>query len=213
MSVPEKGSGMRDAQESLSAPLYDAYIRDLTAAVNYATSASPSRPREPSWPGDRNLDCHTAFQPRWTSMVADWGSRHAESKYGQFYGFEYGTWTNAEQIIWRDSSFPLAWGIWADHLVPTRPMKTSIRHLIHEPAIDEGAGQQETPRRRRRWAGCPPDGWPGSEWTSPADSSGASRANIRNDVRRVSIADWGISFEPTYEAARPTWRVHIRPAA
>jgi hypothetical protein len=77
--------------------------------------------------------------------------------------------------------------------------------------------QQDDRKSRRKSAkedagqhawGCecdPRDGWPGEEWSSREDSSGASRANIRHDVRRVSNTDLGVSFElpPVTQNYRP----------
>jgi glyoxylase-like metal-dependent hydrolase (beta-lactamase superfamily II) len=79
---------------------YYEYIRDLTEAVDFAMERITFNTARAELAGRPHMNSHTAFHTTWTRMVADAAVDTMRAKYGPFYGFEYGTWSNAEQIVW-----------------------------------------------------------------------------------------------------------------
>lgn len=86
---------------------YYEYIRDLTDAVDYAMERITFDTARAELAGHPTLNSHTAFHTTWTRMVADAAVDTMRPKYGPFYGFEYGTWSNAEQIVWARFAYPV----------------------------------------------------------------------------------------------------------
>jgi glyoxylase-like metal-dependent hydrolase (beta-lactamase superfamily II) len=73
---------------------YGKFLNDLEAAVGKAVASTPFG----SGVDPRTLEAHTALLPAWLGIVAKKATDALRPKYGQLYGFEYATPSNAEMV-------------------------------------------------------------------------------------------------------------------
>ena len=84
--------GSKDERE-----FYYRYIADMTDAVRHAMEVTDFRE---AGKDIERVNCHTVWHVGWTDLVARRAIDALRPKYGQYYGFEYGAWSNAEQVVW-----------------------------------------------------------------------------------------------------------------
>lgn len=82
---------------------YYQYLADMTEAVRYAMERIEFRDGMKAVP---NLNNHTAYHVSWTDPCARSAVETLRPKYGQYYGYEFGAWSNAEQIVWALFAYP-----------------------------------------------------------------------------------------------------------
>jgi glyoxylase-like metal-dependent hydrolase (beta-lactamase superfamily II) len=73
---------------------YDKFLTDLEACVAKAMASTPFG----SGVDARTVNAHTAFLPAWLGIIAKKATDELRPRYGQLYGFEYGTPSNAEMV-------------------------------------------------------------------------------------------------------------------
>ncbi|WP_335939762.1 MBL fold metallo-hydrolase [Streptomyces sp. PTD5-9] len=82
---------------------YHQYIADMVEAVRRAMDHIGFRD---GVKGVEGINSHTAYHTTWTDLVARTAVDALRPKYGKYYGFEYGTWSNAEQVVWARFAYP-----------------------------------------------------------------------------------------------------------
>jgi glyoxylase-like metal-dependent hydrolase (beta-lactamase superfamily II) len=73
---------------------YGKFLTDLEAAVGKALGSTPFG----SGVDPRTLNAHTALLPAWLGIVAKKATDELRPRYGELYGFEYATPSNAEMV-------------------------------------------------------------------------------------------------------------------
>lgn len=76
---------------------YYRYIADMDEAVRAAMEVTDFRDGATDIEG---INCHTVWHVTWTDLVARRAVDAMRPTYGAYYGFEYGAWSNAEQVVW-----------------------------------------------------------------------------------------------------------------
>lgn len=76
---------------------YHRYIADMVEAVGHAMDTidflAGAR-------GIQNLNTHTAYLSSWSDLVAKAAVEALRPKYGDYYGYEFGAWSNADMVAW-----------------------------------------------------------------------------------------------------------------